>query len=144
MSRAQDVVERAAKELKLEAKRVSAEIDKQRKDLEKRIKPLQNQLADLEDALRRLSVRDGRKPAAKRPTSSAAKKKPTGGRAPRGANKAAILTALKEQPGASASQIASATGIKPTVVSSSLTTLAKQGEVKRTKRKGRVTWKTAA
>ena len=144
MSRAQDVVERAAKEIESEAKRIRAEIDKQRKDLEKRVKPLQNQLSDLEDALRRLVRRDGNKPAAKKPASSAARKKPTSGRAPRGANKQAILTALKEKPGASAADIATTTGIKTTVVSSSLTTLAKQGEVKRTKRNGRVTWKTAA
>ena len=89
--------------------------------------------------------RDGHKPTAtKKPTGGAATTKAAGGRAPRGANKEAILTALKKQPGASASDIATATGIKTTVVSSSLTTLAKQGEVKRTKRNGRVTWKTAA
>ncbi len=136
MSRAQDAVGRAINEIESEAKRIRVEIEKQRKDLEKRVKPLQDQLSDLEDALRRLARRDGGKPAAK--------KRSAGRRAPRGANKQAILTALKKQPGASAAQIATATGIKPTVVSSSLTNLAKQGEVKRTKRKGRVTWKAAA
>jgi len=136
MSRAQDAVERAINEIDSEAKRIRAEIDKQRKDLERRIKPLQGQLSDLEDALRRLARRDGHKPAAK--------KQPSSGRAPRGANKQAILAALKKQPGASAAEIAAATGIKTTVVSSSLTALAKQGEVKRAKRNGRVTWKTPA
>ncbi|MEI2702179.1 MAG: helix-turn-helix domain-containing protein [Baekduia sp.] len=136
MSRAQDAVERAINEIESEAKRIRVEIEKQRKDLEKRVKPLQDQLTDLEDALQRLVRRDAHKPAPKKRASS--------GRAPRGANKQAILTALKKQPGASASQIATATGIKTTVVSSSLTTLAKQGEVKRTKRNGRVTWKAAA
>jgi len=136
MSRAQDAVERAIKEIEAEAKRIRAEIDKQRKELEKRLKPLQDQLSALEDALRRLAHRDGHKPAATKPSPSR--------RAPRGANKHAILTALKKQPGASASEIAMATGIKSTVVSSSLTNLAKQGEVKRTKRNGRVTWKIAA
>ena len=142
MGRAQDVVERAVREIESEAKRIRAEIDKQRKDLDKRVKPLQDQLSELDDAIRRLAHLDGRKPAAtKRPTGGAAARKPTGGRAPRGANKAAILAALNEEPGASASEIAAATGIKSTVVSSSLTNLAKQGEVKRTKRNGRVTWR---
>ena len=136
MSRAQDAVERAINEIDSEAKRIRVEIDKQRKDLERRIKPLQDQLSDLEDALRRLARRDGHKPAAKKRASNS--------RAPRGANKKAILAALKRQPGGSASEIAAATGIKTAVVSSSLTTLAKQGEVKRTKRNGRVTWKAAA
>lgn len=136
MSRAQDAVDRAIKEIESEAKRIRDEIDKQRKDLEKRVKPLQDQLTDLEDALQRLVRRDGHKPAPK--------KRPAARRAPRGANKQAILAALSKQPGASAAQIATATGIKPTVVSSSLTGLAKQGEVKRTKRNGRVTWKAAA
>jgi predicted HTH transcriptional regulator len=141
MSRAQDAVTRARKEIESEARRVRAEIDKQRKDMEKRLKPLQDQLDGLEDALRRLTGREARKPAAKK---SAAKKSAANGRAPRGANKAAILRALKEKPGASAAEIAAATGIKSTVVSSSLTNLAKQGEVKRTKRNGRVTWRAAA
>ena len=136
MSRAQDAVDRAINEIESEAKRIRAEIEKQRKDLDKRLKPLLDQLSDLDDALRRLAPRDGRKPAATKPSPSQ--------RAPRGANKQAILAVLKEQPGASASEIATATGIKSTVVSSSLTNLAKQGEVKRTKRNGRVTWKTAA
>jgi len=136
MSRAQDAVERAINEIDSEAKRIRVEIDKQRKDLERRIKPLQDQLSDLEDALRRLAGRDGHKP-------SATKRSPRR-RAPRGANKQAILAALKQQPGASAAEIAAATGVKATVVSSSLSALAKQGEVKRTKRNGRVTWKVAA
>ena len=136
MSRAQDAVERAINEIDSEAKRIRAEIDKQRKDLEKRIKPLQGQLSDLEDALRRLARRDGHK--------SVPKKRPATRRAPRGANKQAILAALDKQPGASAAEIATATGIKSTVVNSSLTGMAKQGEVKRTKRNGRVTWKAAA
>ena len=136
MSRAQDAVERAIHEIESEAKRIRAEIDKQRKDLEKRVKPLQDQLTDLEDALQRLVRRDGHKPAPKKRTAAR--------RAPRGANKQAILAALNKQPGASAAEIATATGIKSTVVSSSLTGMAKQGEVKRTKRNGRVTWKAAA
>lgn len=136
MSRAQDVVERAVKDLESEARRARREIDKQRKDLEKRLKPLQAQLSDLEDALRRLVRREAREPAAR--------KRAVSGRAPRGANKRAILAALRKQPGASASEIAAATSIKSTVVSSSLTQMAKQGEVKRSKRKGRVKWTAAA
>jgi Winged helix-turn-helix DNA-binding len=136
MSRAQDVVERAVKDLESEARRARREIEKQRKDLEKRLKPLQAQLSDLEDALRRLVRREARKPGTR--------KRVAKGRAPRGANKRAILKALKKQPGASVSQIAAATSIKSTVVSSSLTQLAKQGEVKRSKRKGRVKWTAAA
>ena len=136
MSRAQDVVERAIKDLESEAKRARTEIDKQRKDLEKRLKPLQAQLSDLEDALRRLVRREARKPAAK-------KKRAASSPAPRGANKRAILAALKKQPGASVTEVAAATGIKRTVVSSSLTQFAKRGDVKRTKRGGRVKWTAA-
>lgn len=140
MSRAQDAVARARKEIESETKRVRAEIDKQRKDMEKRLRPLQDQLDALEDALQSLAGRGARKPAKK----SERKKSSASGRAPRGTNKAAILEALKEKPGASAADIATATGIKSTVVSSSLTNLANQGEVKRTKRNGRVTWKAVA
>ncbi len=136
MGRAQDAVGRAVREIESEAERLRGEIEKQRKDLEKRVRPLQDQLSDLEAAIRRLTRRDGGRPVSKKPSSS--------GRAPRGANKQAILRALKKQPGSSAAQVAEMTGIKVTVVSSSLTNLAKKGEVKRTKRKGRVSWRVAA
>lgn len=136
MGRAQDAVGRAVREIESEAERIRAEIEKQRKDLEKRVRPLQDQLSDLEAAIRRLTRRAGGKSGGRKPSSR--------GRAPRGANKQAILTALKKEPGSSAAQIAEMTGIKATVVSSSLTNLAKKGEVKRTKRKGRVSWRAAA
>lgn len=136
MSRAQDVVDRAIKEIESEAKRLRAEIDKQRQDLEKRIKPLQDQLTDLEDALQRLARRDAQQAstqeATNRPPCSARSQQTSDPRRP------------QEAAGASAAEIAAATGIKSTVVSSSLTGMAKQGEVKRTRRNGRVTWKTAA
>ena len=88
MGRAQDAVGRAVREIESEAERLRGEIEKQRKDFEKRVRPLQDQLSDLETAIRRLTRRDGGR--------SVAKKSSLTGRAPRGANKQAILRALKK------------------------------------------------
>ena len=67
-----------------------------------------------------------RAPAAKR---RPAKRKPAAKRAPRGANKAAILAALSERPGATAGEIAQATGIGKQVVYSALNAAVKRNEV---------------
>ena len=67
-----------------------------------------------------------RKPAAKR---RPAKRKPAANRAPRGANKAAILAAVSERPGATAGEIAQATGIGKRVVYSALSAAVKRNEV---------------
>ena len=135
MSRAQDAVERAIKEIDSEAKRIRAEIDKQRKDLEKRIKPLQGQLSDLEDALRRLVRRDGHKPAAKKRPRAAVPPRGQQAGDPRRPQQAARRVRRGDR-----DRDRHQDHRRQFVTDQ----LAKQGEVKRTKRNGRVTWKTAA
>lgn len=76
--------------------------------------------AAAEPAVQRSPVRD------KRPASAS-------GRAPRGQNKAKVLEALKQGP-MTASEISKATGIATGTASSTLTKLAKSGEVTKAER----------
>jgi hypothetical protein len=55
-------------------------------------------------------------------------------RAPRGENRRRILETIGERPGASAGEVASVTGIERPVVASTLSKLAKEGEVVRVER----------
>jgi DNA-binding transcriptional ArsR family regulator len=58
-------------------------------------------------------------------------KGPAGGRARRGANREAILAAVRERPGLTARELADATGIARTTVASTLTRLAANGALER-------------
>lgn len=53
-------------------------------------------------------------------------------RAPRGANRAAILSALRERPGASAGELADAAGLKRATAYNELSRLTGDGQVQRT------------
>ena len=58
-------------------------------------------------------------------------KRPSGGRARRGANREAILAAVRERPDSTAREIADATGIARTTVASTVTRLAANGALAR-------------
>ena len=118
------------------------EVEEQLKDH----KALSDELERLKGALSRLEggVRsrvDGRRrrhrPVTQRPTVAApedASPAPsTTARAPRGENKTKILAALKDGP-KTASEIANETGLKASTVSTSLSKLAKTGEVVKAER----------
>jgi DNA-binding transcriptional ArsR family regulator len=96
------------------------------RDIEKRLqelRPLIQEKEQLEAVLAALVNGGGTAPAAPRtrsaPTRSAARAPYAGGksrRAPRGANREAILSVVRERPGVSAAEVASITRIaKPTV-----------------------------
>jgi len=57
-------------------------------------------------------------------------------RAPRGANREAILSLVRERPGATAREIAQATGIARTTVASTVTRLAAEGALERSEQPG--------
>jgi len=64
------------------------------------------------------------------PTAPArARRRPAQPRAPRGANREAVLRALEERPGASASELAAASGVDRTALYPLLNRLAERGEV---------------
>jgi CRP-like cAMP-binding protein len=69
---------------------------------------------------------------AKRPSAARATKAPA--RAPRGQNKAKILGAMKDHGPMTASEIAKATGIPTATVSTTLTKMAKTGELAKAER----------
>lgn len=95
---------------------------------------LREVLVDLEHAV--ASRLGGGRPPATQPTEPATRrnaakttKAPTPARAPRGENKAKILGALKGRGPMTASEIATATGIPAATVSTTLTKMAKTGEL---------------
>lgn len=114
-----------------------------RRDLEERLKDIERQLAEHEPLLRERDqieaalaqppfaadapVRPGAKraPAARKPAAAAK-------RAPRGANREAILKTVDERPGASASEIAAATNIARPVTYNTLAKLVEQGRLEKT------------
>ena len=57
------------------------------------------------------------------------RRRPAQTRAPRGANREAVLRALEERPGASASELAAASGVDRTALYPLLSRLAERGEV---------------
>ncbi len=63
------------------------------------------------------------------PRRSPRRRRSTGPRAPRGANRAAVLRVLEERPGVSVAELASASGVQRTVLYTLLKTLEQRGEV---------------
>ncbi|WP_028060978.1 helix-turn-helix domain-containing protein [Candidatus Solirubrobacter pratensis] len=61
----------------------------------------------------------------------ASKPRTTAGRAPRGANRAAVLSVLGDRPGVSAAELSSASGVARPVLYSLLKTLETRGEIAR-------------
>jgi sugar-specific transcriptional regulator TrmB len=62
-------------------------------------------------------------------TPAPTRRRPAQPRAPRGANREAVLRALEERPGASASELAAASGVDRTALYPLLSRLAERGEV---------------
>src|SRR5439155_13834422 len=62
-------------------------------------------------------------------TPAPARRRPAQPRAPRGANREAVLRALEERPGASASELAAASGVDRTALYGLLNRLIERGEV---------------
>lgn len=75
------------------------------------------------------SVDNGRAPAPKPTRRAATASKPSGTRAPRGQNKAAILAIVKDRPGVTAAEVSEAAGIDKTVVASAVSAMKRAGEL---------------
>ena len=114
-----------------------------RRDLEQRLKEIERQLAEHEPLLReREQIQDAlaQSPFAGSSGSAAAtpkpkrvaSRKPAAKRAPRGANREAILKAVDERPGASASEIADVTKISRAVTYNTLAKLVEAGTLEKT------------
>jgi hypothetical protein len=68
-------------------------------------------------------------PSSPSPRRGARPRRSSGPRAPRGANRAAVLRVLEERPGVSVAELASASGVGRTVLYGLLKTLEQRGEV---------------
>jgi sugar-specific transcriptional regulator TrmB len=109
-----------------------------KRDLEQRLNDIERELAayeplmrereQIEAALHRPPFAAERRPAATRGTSP---RKQTS-RAPRGANREAILSVVTERPGASAAEISDVTKISRAVTYNTLAKLVSQGKVEKT------------
>jgi predicted Rossmann fold nucleotide-binding protein DprA/Smf involved in DNA uptake len=128
-----------AQQVKARIKQIEEEL-KKRQNLGDELERLRDALSRLEgEARSRVSRGRGRpKPKAKRAAGTAARTraaKPASApaRAPRGQNKAKVLDALKDGP-MTASEIAKATGIGTGTVSTTLTKMAKSGEIAKAER----------
>ncbi|RKQ91453.1 hypothetical protein C8N24_1275 [Solirubrobacter pauli] len=112
-----------------------------RRDLEERLKDIERELAEHEPLLRereQIETALAQPPFASdapvRPTAkrAPAARKPAAKRAPRGANREAILKAVDERPGASASEIADVAKIARPVTYNTLAKLVEQGRLEKT------------
>src|SRR4051812_37834712 len=115
-----------------------------RRDLEARLKEIERQLAGLEPLL---SEREQIQAALARPPFAAASRPATRGtsarksrsRAPRGANREAILTLVGERPGVSAAEISDVTKISRAVTYNTLAKLVDQGRLEKAELPGGMT-----
>jgi sugar-specific transcriptional regulator TrmB len=114
-----------------------------RRDLEQRLKEIERQLAEHEPLVRerdQIEAALAQPPfAAAAPARSAAAprtRKPAAKRAPRGANREAILKAVDERPGASATELAEVTKISRPVAYNTLAKLVEQGALEKTELPG--------
>jgi DNA invertase Pin-like site-specific DNA recombinase len=116
---------------------VSDPIGDLRRELEARLEQVERELEAVEPLARerdRLRAALARAPFAA-PRRPAAKPAPTR-RAPRGANREAILKLVAERPGVSAREIADVTNIKRTVTYNTLSKLVEQGRLAKTELPG--------
>jgi hypothetical protein len=109
-----------------------------RKQMQERLKVIERELKDVEGLLRereQIEAALAREPfaderrAAKRP---AARRASTRARAPRGANREAVLTAVGERPGVTAATVADVTKISKPVTYNTLAKLVAQGKLEKT------------
>jgi DNA-binding transcriptional ArsR family regulator len=114
-------------------------IDTLRKQIQERLDELLAEANKFRRALSALGPQDGSSPpspkASARPRVGSTPQRPTRGRrtAP-GATKARVLEALTDSNAMTAGDVASATGLPPATVSTTLSRLAKSGEVLRAER----------
>jgi sugar-specific transcriptional regulator TrmB len=114
-----------------------------RRDLEQRLKEVERELANVDPLLRE---RDRLRTALATPPFASASKPATKGtsprkartrtRAPRGANREAILSVVGERPGVSAAEIADVTKISRAVTYNTLAKLIEQGRIAKTELPG--------
>ena len=115
-----------------------------RRDLEQRLKEVERELANVDPLLRerdRLRAALATPPFATAPRAAAVAPKPASARkvrprAPRGANREAILTVVGERPGVSAAEISDVTKISRAVTYNTLAKLIEQGRIAKTELPG--------
>jgi hypothetical protein len=113
--------------------RIRTEID----DRLDKLRPLVEEIPRLEAALAALDAQGAKRTRPARSTTPPAQSaRRPGRRAPRGQNRARVLTAIEERPGASPGEIANASGVKRTVVYNVIRALVDDGFVKRTGDRG--------
>ena len=125
--------------------RVSDVIAGLRRDLEQRLNDIERELDALEPLLRereQIQAALSRVPFAKqrgggaRPATKGTSARKQRSRAPRGANREAILTLVGERPGVSAAEIADVTKISKAVTYNTLAKLVEQGRLAKTELPG--------
>jgi sugar-specific transcriptional regulator TrmB len=113
-------------------------IDRIRKDIQERLDALLSEADKLRKALQALDPRGGSSPAPARratgSTSTARRTRSTTRRTPPGATKSRVLGALSDGDAKTAGEVAAATGITRGTVSTTLSKLAKTGEVVKAER----------
>jgi sugar-specific transcriptional regulator TrmB len=112
-----------------------------RRDLEQRLKEVDRQLAEAEPLMReRERIRSALSSppfvAQARPATKGTSVRKQRTRAPRGANREAILSVVGERPGASAAEIADVTKISRAVTYNTLAKLVEQGKLDKTELPG--------
>jgi hypothetical protein len=114
-----------------------------RRDLEQRLKDVERELANVDPLLRerdRLRAALATPPFATTAPRAASKapsaRKPTRARAPRGANREAIVSVVGERPGVSAAEISDVTKISRAVTYNTLAKLVEQGKIAKTELPG--------
>jgi len=123
-------------------------IDRIRKDIQDRLDTLLSEADKLRKALQALDPRGGSSPApsrqSTRSTSTARRSRSTTRRTPPGATKRRVLGALSDGNAKTAGEVAAATGITRGTVSTTLSKLAKTGEVVKAERGYRLPARQAA
>jgi sugar-specific transcriptional regulator TrmB len=115
-----------------------------RRDLEQRLEDIERQLAEHEPLVRereQIEAALGQPPFAAEtarpaPKRAPAARKSSAKRAPRGANREALLQAVEERPGASATELADVTKISRAVTYNTLAKLVEQGRLEKTELPG--------
>jgi CRP-like cAMP-binding protein len=115
-----DLLDRILREIRQRKREARAAYDESRQ--------LEQALAALGEDAGAVAPRRAKRRRAERPPAQPSR------RAPRGANREAILAAVRERPGSTAGEIADATGIARATVASTTTRLAASGVLERSER----------
>jgi sugar-specific transcriptional regulator TrmB len=115
------------------------ELEERLGDIERQLavlEPLQRERAELQEALSRPPFTAQAPAPAARPATRGTSARKSRSRAPRGANREAILKLVGERPGVSAAEIADVTKISRAVVYNTLAKLVQQGQLGKTELPG--------